>query len=85
MKTITLTVGVPLSVAGNHTNEEIRLVLTTENYTRFRSKDLVLSDERLVHVPIRFNEVVANSIRDKATERNWTIVAYTGALLTNRG
>lgn len=85
MKTSVITIGVPLSIVGQFTNEELRLLVTTENYTKFRSKELKLTYERTFNVAIRFNEVVAESIRANAENHNWSLVDYTAALLANRG
>ena len=85
MKTSVITIGVPLSIVGQFTNEELRLLITTENYTQFRSKELKHCYERTYNVAIRFNDVVAESIRTKAEALNWSIVDYTSALLAHRG
>ena len=84
MKSSVITIGVPLSIVGQFTNEELRLLITTENYTKFRSKDLKLTYERTFNVAIRFSDVVAESIRTNAEQRQWSLVDYTAALLANR-
>ena len=79
--TTTITVGIPLVHYDQLDLDELRTILTKENYTTYRAEPLAPSAARLVNVAVRMNVGIAESIRARAEQLNMTIIQYTGALL----